>query len=558
MKTRLIILIGLALAAGLCTDVHGQGTAFTYQGRLDSSGNPASGSYDFRFKLFLDSFGNTQAGSTVLTNGVPVTSGLFTAAIDFGTGVFTGTSYWLEVGVRTNGASSYTSLAPLQALTPSPYAIFANGASSAATATTAVSAATATTAATASAVGANGVNNVAIQNNAVTTAKIAGGQVVKSLNGLQDAVTLSGGDNVTITPSGQTLTIAASAGGWSLTGNAGTTPGANFVGTTDNQPLELWANGNRALRLEPTGIGPNTIGGFSGNIVGGGVGGATIAGGGTAGAINQVSSGFSAIGGGLGNTIESIGLSSVIAGGGQNTILSGCDYAFIGGGTLNTIQGQSNNTIGGGEANTNSGAYATIPGGYHNLASGTYSFAAGRYAQAVNGGAFVWADAPVVIQPFSSTHDNEFAARATGGVRFVTGIDASGNPTAGASLAPGGTAWGVISDRNAKKNFAPVDNEAVLEKLAGVPVEQWNYKWEEDAAVPHIGPMAQDFKRAFYPGRDDKSITTLEFDGVEIAAIQGLNRKLEEQLRQRDGEIGALKERLDKLERALTSFPINR
>src|ERR1035438_7436891 len=157
MKTRLMILIGFAVVLTLGGGVYAQGTAFTYQGRLNSSGNPASGNYDFRFKLFVDSFGNTQAGSTVLTNGIPVTNGLFTVAIDFGAGMFTGTSYWLEVGVRTNGAGGYTSLAPLQALTPSPYAIFATGASSAATATTAVSATTATTATTASAVGPNGV-----------------------------------------------------------------------------------------------------------------------------------------------------------------------------------------------------------------------------------------------------------------------------------------------------------------------------------------------------------------------------------------------------------------
>jgi trimeric autotransporter adhesin len=72
-----------------------------------------------------------------------------------------------------------------------------------------------------------------------------------------------------------------------------------------------------------------------------------------------------------------------------------------------------------------------------------------------------------------------------------------------------------------------VDGEAVLEKLVTIPVEKWNYKWEPDTNPPHIGPMAQDFKGAFYPGRDDKSISTLEFDGVELAAIQGLNKKVE-------------------------------
>src|ERR1017187_10564168 len=96
MKTRVKILIGLAVVLSLGTGVYAQGTGFTYQGRLNSSGGPASGNYDFRFKLFVDSFGNTQTGSTVLTNGVPVTNGLFTVAIDFGAGMFTGTSYWLE------------------------------------------------------------------------------------------------------------------------------------------------------------------------------------------------------------------------------------------------------------------------------------------------------------------------------------------------------------------------------------------------------------------------------------------------------------------------------
>jgi TolA-binding protein len=54
--------------------------------------------------------------------------------------------------------------------------------------------------------------------------------------------------------------------------------------------------------------------------------------------------------------------------------------------------------------------------------------------------------------------------------------------------------------------------------------------------------VAQDFKPAFYPGRDDKSITTLEFDGVALAAIQGLNQKLEDQLEQKQTEITELQQ----------------
>jgi hypothetical protein len=73
-----------------------------------------------------------------------------------------------------------------------------------------------------------------------------------------------------------------------------------------------------------------------------------------------------------------------------------------------------------------------------------------------------------------------------------------------------------------------VDTLQVLEKLASLPITQWHYEWEHSEVIPHIGPMAQDFKAAFYPGTDDKSITTQEADGVALAAIQGLNQKLED------------------------------
>jgi hypothetical protein len=104
-----------------------------------------------------------------------------------------------------------------------------------------------------------------------------------------------------------------------------------------------------------------------------------------------------------------------------------------------------------------------------------------------------------------------------------------------------------MSDRNYKKNIAPVDYQGVLDKLAKVPISQWNYQWEKDGDTPNIGPMAQDFKAAFYPGRDEKGISTLEFDGVELAAIQGLNQKLNE----KDAEIADLKARLDELEQLI-------
>jgi flagellar capping protein FliD len=132
-------------------------------------------------------------------------------------------------------------------------------------------------------------------------------------------------------------------------------------------------------------------------------------------------------------------------------------------------------------------------------------------------------------------------------------------------LQAGDTAWSSISDRNQKKNFTAVDGEVILSKLAKIPVQTWNYTWEADTNTPHLGPMAQDFKAAFYPGRDDKSISTLEFDGVELAAIQGLNEKLEvrgqrsearsqeleEQLAKKETEIAELRKRLARIEQLL-------
>lgn len=106
-----------------------QGPAFTYQGRLNIAGNPASGSFDLTFLLFnLDSGGSPVAGP-VTNDAVVVSNGLFTTTVNLGVGVLTGTSNWLQIAVRTNGVGAFTTLAPRQQLTPTPYAIFANTAS---------------------------------------------------------------------------------------------------------------------------------------------------------------------------------------------------------------------------------------------------------------------------------------------------------------------------------------------------------------------------------------------------------------------------------------------
>jgi photosystem II stability/assembly factor-like uncharacterized protein len=106
-----------------------QDTAFTYQGQLASGGSPANGSYDLRFVIY-DAVTNGNAVTAPLTNStVAVNNGLFTTMLDFGTNVFTGTNYWLDISVRAAGTSQFTTLSPRQPLTSVPYAIFANTAS---------------------------------------------------------------------------------------------------------------------------------------------------------------------------------------------------------------------------------------------------------------------------------------------------------------------------------------------------------------------------------------------------------------------------------------------
>jgi hypothetical protein len=223
----------------------GQNTAFTYQGRLNAGGGPANGVYDFSFQAFDALTGGSSAGGTVNVNGVGVTNGLFTALVDLGTTPFTGPARWLQISVSTNGAGNFTILTPRQPLTPSPCAICAN------------TAGTVTNGAIANAqLAANAVAAGNIQNSTITAGKIASGQVVKSLNGLTDAVSLTQGANVTINTVGNSLQISAPAGGLNLpfsgsaasggpiftlansgTGAAGVFLGSVGIGTTNTDSL---------------------------------------------------------------------------------------------------------------------------------------------------------------------------------------------------------------------------------------------------------------------------------------------------------------------------------
>jgi hypothetical protein len=173
--------------------------------------------------------------------------------------------------------------------------------------------------------------------------------------------------------------------------------------------------------------------------------------------------------------------------------------------------------IDGGFSNTAGGAFATIPGGYANSAAGVYSYAAGVRASAAQNGTFVWSDGSDGDATLASTAPYQFLARASGG--FTLWTNAAG--TVGAKLAPGSGTWASASDRNPKTDVTSVDNAAVLDKVASLPIARWSYKTER--GVRHVGPMAQDFYAAFGVGEDDKHITSIDEDGVALAAIKALH-----------------------------------
>jgi hypothetical protein len=122
---RLVVLFAFLLA-GSALPARAQllGTAFTYQGQLDSAGAPAEGSHDFQFALYAAADGGSPLAPAVSRPGVLVERGAFTVSLDFGD-QFVGQPRWLEIQVRQAGAPTFTLLTPRQPLAPTPFALHA-------------------------------------------------------------------------------------------------------------------------------------------------------------------------------------------------------------------------------------------------------------------------------------------------------------------------------------------------------------------------------------------------------------------------------------------------
>ena len=347
-----------------------------------------------------------------------------------------------------------------------------------------------------------------------------------------------------------------------------------WIGTDTTGGVDLRSKSKRVFFAQHAedafGDGPNVIGGLALNSVGEGVLGATIAGGGfTLAGLNfpnAVNNDYGTVGGGGENVVG--GSAAVIAGGLSNTAAG--NYAVVGGGSDNDapgeyalISGGSNNladgqyaTITGGQFNTASGVFATVAGGSSNSAGGNTSFAGGRRAKVRTGvqagdadgdqGTFIWADN--TNSDITSTGPNQFLVRASGGIWLGTNsapdIPETDfiNTSTGAHLTTGGT-WTNASSKDLKENFSAISPREILQKVINMSITKWNYK-AEGKNISHLGPVSQDFAQAFGLGVDDKSIATVDADGVALAAIQGLHQIVKE----KDQQIEQLQQRIEKLE----------
>ena len=361
------------------------------------------------------------------------------------------------------------------------------------------------------------------------------------------------------------------------------------------------------------GTSSNVINGVAANSVGSDNDGSVIAGGGgalsacynpatfayTAPCSNRIGpfADFSSLSGGYFSRID--GQYSTIGVGGSNVA-----GLFGGGGHA---------TVAGGQLNAATGFFSAIPGGYNNFAGANGSFAAGKYARAAHDGSFVWGDDSTTI-PIGSNAANQFVIRSAGGVHlnpatrlyfgqqtrqiinlwgtstttpdeFGIGVQTAtayfrsnsnfcwhkGGTHSDPFCTPGGSgtvqmalrdtaaattaighlyaaSFNIGSDRAVKTAIASINPRSVLSKVLSMPITSWAYK--TDSNTRHIGPMAQDFHKAFGLGGSNKSIATVDADGVALAAIQGLHQIVKD----KDAKIGALEKLNAAMQRKLAAI----
>jgi hypothetical protein len=490
---------------------------------------------------------------------VTVANGLFTAVLGdtaqanmtaIPVALFTQTGLQLRIWF-SDGVNGSAALSPAQKLTPAPYAIFAN------------------TAATL-----NG--GLSVHNNTNGAPNVIGGAPVNFVSPGAIGATIGGGGatnyNSFGNPSSNSVTanFGTVGGGSANAAAAFATVGGGYLNNASSNYATIAGGYN------------NTASGYVSTVGGG--------------SVNRASGLYATIAGGLLNSAS--GASATVSGGGAGCGFGGCagntasgDFATVPGGYGNWAAGYGSLAAGLYAQATHQNSFVWSDG---YLQSSFSSTALGQFAVRAYGGVLLAADVRI------GTAAGDYHRLTLGGgnsdgflygayVAFGDGIhlgynyyaDAAGNPhvlhsdgaTSRLSVGYGtitlaigdvgsapttqrllADATGVtvngtfnnLSDRNAKQDFAPVNPSQILDKVVQLPVSEWSYK--EDAATRHIGPVAQDFYSLFNIGTDNKHIAPMDEGGVALAAIQGLNQKVAEQLKAKDAQIQELRQKVERLE----------
>jgi len=372
-------------------------TAFTYQGRLNADGGPATSLYDFEFRLFAVETNGMPLADVVSVREVPVTNGLFQTTMDFGPGVFNGESRWLEIAVKNSFTDDLPHLlSPRQALTATPYALHARNAGGLMTYSGAPLDITLNgervmqfQPATSPTLGfipntIIGVGNE-IQSN-VFGAAIGGGSgnLIHTRPELEARHGTIGGGTGNVIFNSDYATIAGGASNWIDFRSAGA-----FIG------------GGRGNRLDVNST-DSVIAGGSSNVMSWYVDASTIGGGTKNRMVDDAR--YSTIAGGRENLIGQKSDRSTIGGGSQNRVISQAPGVTISGGVGNSVGGfrARMSVISGGESNQANRPYSTVVGGTLNLADGTNALAGGYRVRASGLNSTAFGTATEASGPYST------------------------------------------------------------------------------------------------------------------------------------------------------------
>jgi hypothetical protein len=517
---RTAIRLMLFVCTSFCAMAVANATTFAYHGSLQDGGKPAEGKYDLELTLYSASAGGSAIGGPLLLYAVPVHAGSFSTEADFGPSTKVQENAWLAVKVRAAGSGQFAALSARSAVTPA-------------------------------------------------------------------------------------ATASVCPGAWTLAGNAGN-PAGSYLGTADSQPLIFEVNSAQVGRLTSNIAGhPNVVFGPATNSAAGGAASVTISGGAqnSAGDYGVIGGGYlnsatdsSVVGGGHQNIAS--GYASAIPGGAQNT--AGGNYSFAGG---QTAYVRPPADVGGGNTTGDQGTFvwnditagadpnptfsSTGPNQFLVHAAGGVGINAPPLASNIeltlstvspdsSANLFMHAGTPadgilVSAGTGSGTNNASFSIDNYDGLnthrRFLlngsngfVALNSSTTPAfpfvVGSSTKNGNGAhinidgtYSSSSSRDFKEGFAAIDPTDILQRLVAMPIRTWQYKGA--ATGRHLGPVAEDFKATFGLGYEDRYITTVDEEGVALAAIQGLNEKVEAENARLNRENAEVRARLEQDRREL-------